>query len=171
MGNRQRLPPDRAGRRGLAKVLLVPATRNRQCGGMIRIGDGSVAMRWFAPVLIACALFARIVVPQGWMPSQGAEGWRITLCAGTGPMTMAMPEAIATALDKNGHPASDGHQPGDHPCSFAAVAAALDGPPAVAVALPMLAAAVWRPASIFAVSVGQGLVAPPPPSTGPPSTL
>jgi len=138
------------------------------------IGTGRIDRilpRWLALGIVVCALLARIVVPQGWMPTQTADGWQIMLCSGSGPMTVAMPEAIASALDHDGKQHQDGHQPSDHPCGFTGVAAALDGPRAIAVVLPALVATVWRPATVFAVSIGRGLSAPPPPSTGPPPIL
>ena len=122
--------------------------------------------------LIACALVLRIVVPQGWMPERTADGWRITICTGTGPMQMDMPAAMAAAMKGAHHaPADRDHTTTDHPCAFAGFAAALSEPALPAVILPKPVVVAWLTGSAIHVAIGRGLAAPPPPATGPPLIL
>ena len=113
-------------------------------------------------VLIGLALAVRVLVPSGWMPDQ-ARGFAITLCTGAGA------EAAWVDADGNIHKKAPATAP-DHPCAFAGMAAPmLGGDAAVAIVAPAsveLAAPV-RPL----VAIGQGLAAPPPPSTGPPAIV
>ena len=120
--------------------------------------------------IIACALLARVLIPQGWMPVETDRGWRMSICSGTGPVEMAASPVLAAAL-KAMHPGSDTHDKSanDHPCTFSGLTVALDGPSAPIFDLSAPAAATWLPRVILAVAVGRGLAAPPPPSTGPPS--
>ncbi|MBV9842223.1 MAG: hypothetical protein JOY99_11970 [Sphingomonadaceae bacterium] len=120
--------------------------------------------RRFAVALLACALFLRLLVPQGWMPVARADGgWQITICTGMGPMKMA-----AAASGKRSHHGQDEGRP-DHPCAFAGFAAALDLPPLPLVELPEPLRALWLPNLTLAAAIGRGLAAPPPPATGPPN--
>jgi hypothetical protein len=118
--------------------------------------------------LIAIALLAafalRMLVPSGWMPSVDEAGLtRITLCTGTGV-------SDAWLDSKGGLHKSDPDQKkqADSPCAFAGLGAAFDlvDQPEPELRSVLLATGAWhapQPASI-----GQGLAAPPPPSTGPP---
>lgn len=120
-----------------------------------------------ALAVLACALALRMLVPEGWMPVSDAHGFRITLCAGTGPMdmTMAMP-GMAMKHGKSDH----GPQPmQDHPCTFAHLGLALAEPLLPALALPPLMRAEALAAKPLAIAIGRGLAAPPPPATGPPA--
>jgi hypothetical protein len=122
-----------------------------------------------AAILLA-AHFMRIAVPQGWMPMQTADGWRITLCSGSGPMEMApqMAMPVMHAMPQ-GHDHRPDHGTAEHPCAFSALAMALAEPvaPTLDVPAPL---PVARPAGIaLAVTIGRGLAAPPPPATGPPA--
>jgi hypothetical protein len=114
---------------------------------------------WFA----AFALATRLAIPAGFMPASGA-GYAIALCTGDG--------MVAAWVDANGdvHPdrqAPKGSQ-SDHPCAFAGLSSAIhaEAPSEHLEHAPVSASAPrWtRPA----VSIGHGLAAPPPPSTGPP---
>ena len=114
-------------------------------------------------------MLMRVLIPQGWMPVETGDGWRITICTGMGPMQMDMP-AMARAMAPMHHDSgSPGHDAGDHPCAFAGFALALDEPPLPVLALPPLPAPAWLPAIVAAVAIGRGLAAPPPPATGPPA--
>jgi hypothetical protein len=120
--------------------------------------------RLIAALLLACALFARIAVPPGYMIGSTAPGGMpvIEICTGQGAMTVAMPGMSPTGDHRSEHQATD------HPCSFAAAAAAVDLVTAIhpltsalpVLVLPGLAPGFSRP--------GLGLAAPPPPKTGPP---
>jgi hypothetical protein len=114
--------------------------------------------------LILCALFLRMLIPSGWMPTVDSAGYtRISLCTGMG-------EQAAWIDTKGGLHKSDPakkHQ-GNNPCVFASLGAALD---VSHLALPDLLVATSRDNSgqlPVSVAIGHGLAAPPPPSTGPP---
>jgi hypothetical protein len=121
--------------------------------------------RRVALALIACAMLLRVLIPPGWMPSTGSDGLvRISICTGMGAQT--------AWLDRDGKihkdaPAGKHHDP--QPCGFGILVLGLDTPPMVAALRPGIAVdSVARLAS-QTVSIGHGLAAPPPPSTGPPS--
>ena len=117
--------------------------------------------------VLACALGLRILVPQGWMPVADGHGFRIAMCSGAGPMdmTVAMP-GMAMAHDHSGH---DPQQPmQDHPCTCAHLGLAFAEPVLPTLAPPPVRAAEAIVSRAFAVAIGHGLAAPPPPSTGPP---
>jgi hypothetical protein len=123
--------------------------------------------RTLALAVIACALLARLLVPQGWMPVETARGWTLTLCSGSGPMQMG--DASAAAMKPMHHGGDDrDHAPGDHPCAFSSLALALDEPPLPLLDLPRPLLGAWTAWAGFAVAIGRGLAAPPPPATGPP---
>jgi len=114
--------------------------------------------------LLAIALLMRLLVPTGWMPMAGS-GYAITLCTGMG--------AVQAWVDKDGnvHKGKPTDTKSEQPCAFSGYSLALDLPPFGGVAiLPALPNAVLPVASLFAVDVGRGLAAPPPPPTGPPAT-
>ena len=106
-------------------------------------------------------LAMRLAVPSGWMPSIGADGTVITICTGTG-LTDVTVDADGTIHKKSPHEKTKA----DGPCAFASVGAVLDGH-APAFALEPLARVTASVAQASA-SIGHGLAAPPPPSTGPP---
>lgn len=130
-------------------------------------------MRSSAPLLalLAFVFLLRIIVPAGWMPAHGEIGFV--------PCPVAAPAAVETAHHGNGHamhheaakpdekPADDhGEKKG---CDFAPLGLAWAAPASANFDLtPVLAEA-----QVFAARprayVGQGLAAPPPPSTGPPA--
>lgn len=125
-----------------------------------------------ALAIIACALFMRVLVPQGWMPVETASGWRIVICTGTGPMQMTMPADMASAMKGMHHgPKDQEHNSNDHPCAFSSLAMALDESPLTVLDLPKLVPGTLLIRLVTVVSVGRGLAAPPPPATGPPSAL
>ena len=122
---------------------------------------------------LLCVLLARTAVPAGWMPMTGADG-RVVLapCSGMGVMAVAkltMPGMSGMAMAAHDGDQNQRHPDpaGDHPCSGAGVAVALDAPaPRLPSALAMRPVAVVPPA--LTVAIGRGLAAPPPPQTGPP---
>lgn len=123
-----------------------------------------------AAVLIATALFVRLLVPSGWMPS-GAGFW-LVLCPDGGPVP-----AVAAAPHGHGGmhahaaPASD-HDPASHldqPCAFAGFSLPFEGRASVGLAQPPSLAKARTPRLPRDLpAVGRGLAAPPPPATGPP---
>jgi len=117
--------------------------------------------------LIAFAMLLRVIVPAGWMPTTGADGAiRISICTGMGAET--------AYIDRDGKlhkeaPGGTHHDP--QPCGFGALALGLNGGPAPALLLPFVAATAVERGAFQTASIGQGLAAPPPPSTGPPSLI
>jgi len=119
-----------------------------------------------ALLLIACALIVRGVMPVGWMPVTGTTGVVIVPCDGSGPaMAMAMPMRHGARHQDGGH----GDTLGEHPCAFAAVGQVADlaAPPSSPI-LPV--AGVADAVARLPLLIGQGLAAPPPPATGPPTS-
>jgi hypothetical protein len=116
-----------------------------------------------ALALIAFALMLRVLIPAGFMPVAG-QGFAITLCTSMG--------SVSAWVDDQGNVHKGKKSPDKQdkaPCPFAAFAAAIALPGFAD--LPIVAAAADRlPLLFHAVSVGRGLAAPPPPSTGPPAT-
>jgi hypothetical protein len=117
--------------------------------------------RPWAAMLLAAALFLRLLVPAGYMAGSSAGGPALVPC----PAMVAAP-----VMAHHGH--HDGRAPhAETPCPFAALAApAL--PPANPLALaprqPAFALApAWLPAERFAPAAA----APPPPATGPPASV
>lgn len=127
-----------------------------------RIRDYSGKRRYAATLLLALTLLMRVVVPQGYMPVEAADGFRVELCSGTEGKTIVIP-----GIKLNG--GQDKHDAGKSPCDFAGAgqAAAL---PDVAFVPPLApqpqAPTLSAPRAILAP--GRGLAAPPPPATGPP---
>lgn len=117
-----------------------------------------------AMAMVVLALMARMLVPQGWMPSR-APGQVISICTGVDGMTKAILGKDGTLKEL---PEGGEHETSENPCAFAGIA--MGG------ALPDMAAARARlnavsrelPAQTYSVSIGRGLAAPPPPATGPP---
>lgn len=119
------------------------------------LGQAQRALFMFALVAI---LFARFSVPQGWMPSSAGQ-W-ITICSEMGVQ--------AAWVDSDGKINKDAPTKADTTdCGFAS-AGVLDVPTTSVIA----ARPVPTPIQIsqpFYLQIGQGLAAPPPPATGPPS--
>ena len=121
-------------------------------------------------VALLCVLLARTAVPAGWMPMATADGGiMLAPCSGMGATTLAADDMAGMSghhadADHNRHHPDPG---GDHPCSGAGIAVALDAPRVLlAPVLPAVTTAIV--ARAFVVTIGQGLAAPPPPQTGPP---
>lgn len=111
-----------------------------------------------------CALAARAALPAGWMPSNAGGQPTIMLCTG---------EGLVTAwIDAQGNLRKDAPEKApaaDQPCAFAAttLAALPDAIGPQGAAPEAIDDATEFP--FATVSIGQGLAAPPPPSTGPPA--
>lgn len=132
---------------------------------MLGRSDSRKGAAAFLPVLLLC-LFARALVPAGWMPSYTAQGIALIPC--TGVVTALTAHAGHHAA---GHDHSDEakHDVSGQPCSFAATAVDLPGPTGSAAA-PVLPRTTDLFRATASVSIGRGLAAPPPPATGPPLT-
>lgn len=118
-----------------------------------------------ALTLLALALFMRLLVPAGWMPS--ADGRSITLCTSMGAV-QAWVAADGSVHEKA--PGSDADK-ASQPCIFAALGVAILAPDPVAGLAAVDTAPALAIARAIAVAIGRGLAAPPPPPTGPPATL
>ena len=105
--------------------------------------------------LALIAMGARGLTPPGYMFAPSTSGITVTLCGG---------ETLHVDFGK--HPAP-GQQTDHAPCLFAAAAHAAPAPTNTAPA-PISIAAVDAPLALMSARIGQGLAAPPPPSTGPP---
>jgi hypothetical protein len=122
--------------------------------------------RKISAALIVLALAVRVVVPSGWMPSS-ERGFALTICTGMDVQTIWMDSKGKLHKEDPSKGKSVEHSP----CAFAGdnIANASNHFGDYA-ALPHIASAL----PVFAgqsVSVGAGLVAPPPPATGPPSYI
>ena len=125
--------------------------------------------RWLLLIAVI-ALLARALVPGGWMPVAGPAGVQLALC--DGDMPAVAPAHAMAGMAMPARPGLPAHHHGapDHPCSFAAAAAALDVP-TLPPSLPAPSADhAFAAAAPFAVTIGRGLAAPPPPPTGPPAS-
>ncbi len=123
--------------------------------------------RLVAVLLLVCALFARIAVPPGYMIGGAAHGGLpvIEICTGQGAMTLAVPGALPGADRGSG---DHDHQAADHPCAFAAAAAAVDLAALLHPLAPARSIAILPGLVLGFARPGLGLAAPPPPKTGPP---
>ena len=125
--------------------------------------------RLIAAIAIAVAILFRLAVPTGWMPAAD-QAFLLVPCPDQGvalPPRPAGHGAHATPDAEHDHQGAGDKQP----CPFAGAVMPFDlpplGPDAAAAPAPV-ELALSRPG---ATSVGQGLAAPPPPSTGPPPSL
>ena len=116
--------------------------------------------------LIALALLLRILIPAGFMPAEG-KGFAITLCT-----SMGAKQAWVDDQGRIHEGKSAPDQKVDHPCSFASSGWAFDLPDIAGDVVASLRS-IDEPFVVraFAVAIGRGLAAPPPPPTGPPANL
>ncbi len=110
-------------------------------------------------MLALLAMLMLVVAPPGFMIAAGGQGPTLVVCTGHGPLL---------STSELGHPGKAPKPSSDTPCAFAGH---------VGATLPIV---VWMPATIpvrFDLASsrpmidqfpGRGLVAPPPPSQGPP---
>jgi hypothetical protein len=109
--------------------------------------------------LMALALWLKLLVPVGYMPSFDAEtGLTLVVCSGSASSSADDPDA----------PTSSGAQ--HQPCAFMALGAALL-PLALLLIVPMPRPLARTWPRFFNVQPGRGLAAPPPPCRGPPLSL
>ncbi len=112
-------------------------------------------------------MLVRLLIPAGWMPTTGTDGMaRISICTGMGAQT--------AFIDRDGklhkEAPTSGHQD-PQPCGFGGLGLGIGETPALALLLPVIAASVITLVTRPTMSIGHGLAAPPPPSTGPPSLI
>ncbi|MFZ4747916.1 MAG: DUF2946 family protein [Sphingomonas sp.] len=123
--------------------------------------------RYASFALITVAMLLRLVIPAGYMPTTDATGAiRISVCTGTGAQT--------AYVDRDGKvhkEAPDGKHQDPQPCGFGALSVGLATTLVATLVLPSVVANLAIIAAHAAPSVGKGLAAPPPPSTGPPSLI
>lgn len=117
--------------------------------------------RLWTMIVLACALFLRLSVPDGWMPAPTGGPFAIEPCPAAAPMTMPM-----GGTSDHGSSHKGGH---DGECAFAPFQTGID----LAAATPPLhvpqAAPEAQPERIRLQSLTGGSPAPPPPATGPPA--
>lgn len=116
--------------------------------------------RMLTMVMLTLALFLRVWVPAGWMPSASGGAFAIEPCAAVAPMKMAKSDAAHHG------PSHKAQHDGD--CSFAPHhSGTTSAAPAPAMLAPAaIAAPLFR--HVAATFFATGPPAPPPPSTGPP---
>lgn len=123
----------------------------------------------FLPPVLALLLLFRLLIPSGYMIAPDHEGRPgLALCAAP---ARAAAEPAAHG-DHDGHPSDPApSKPGERPCPFAAVAAPPlpPAPAALPAGVPAVAALPDLPASSDPPRVARA--APPPPATGPPSSV
>lgn len=128
--------------------------------------------------LLSLVFLARAAVPAGWMPVFDANGVQLVLCDGQGPVEIPSPQHHAAPTEHHGHaqhPAPSKEHDGKSPtasgtCVFAATAGIPPQPKLQLADRPVAAQPLLAPA-LTAASPGQRLIAPPPPSTGPPALV
>lgn len=120
--------------------------------------------------LALLALLVRAIVPAGFMvaPTKG-DLLTITLCSGHGAVE-ALLDLDTGAIVKKGQQKPEKPAASDAPCAFA-VAAALSPPEAPFSLAVCHMPAVRAPVRLASATPGRGLAAPPPWSTGPPTSV
>jgi hypothetical protein len=128
--------------------------------------------------LFSLVFLARAAVPAGWMPVFGADGVQLVLCDGQGPVQLAPQHHQAAATEHHGH--GQHHVPvkqhdgkssaASGICVFAATAG-LPPPLKLQLTQPIAAPQPLLAQSLAATSPDRRLIAPPPPSTGPPTLV
>ncbi len=143
----------------------MPYLRAR-CKVRVVIRDISKIRRYFSVALIVLALAMRVIVPAGWMPSAASGYPTFTLCTGSGMVEAWVDQGGKIHKSLPGKGGATGE-----PCAFAGAGVgyvANDLPAALPV---RFLTAVLLIIAGTCTSVGQGLAAPPPPSTGPPNLI
>lgn len=127
-------------------------------------------IRRLAATLFVLGFMLRVLVPAGWMPAHVGHAFTLTPCAGwADPLTHGDAQAHVGHEADGDHGKKSDKRDTSAPCTFAAATAKIaSAAPVPALALPIVTDA---PVVLHAllVAVGRGLVAPPPPSTGPPA--
>lgn len=122
--------------------------------------------RPLATAILACALLMKLVMPAGFMPTVSNGQIVVSICSGTGPMTMVM---TIPGLEHGKSDGSEHHGKTEQPCAFSGLST-----PSLAATDPILLAA----AILFVLALGALPItlpvatAPPylrPPLRGPPA--
>lgn len=126
-----------------------------------------------ALALTVIALAVRFAIPAGSMLDAAAESGglpKLIICTTTGLVTVSAESAFGVP-DQDG--ASDHGKTAkpDQPCNFAALGAPLLPPTQSVLDAPVPVAALQAAFLPAFQRPGRGLVAPPPPATGPPATV
>jgi hypothetical protein len=118
-----------------------------------------------AALLAILAILLRAAIPGGFMLSTATAGSMpdIVICTSHGLATISVDADPASTGD-------DGSKQ-DTSCAFTATAAVTIAPALVQVAAPTYAEATILQRAVADQRPGRGLAAPPPPTTGPPSTI
>jgi len=130
-------------------------------------------------MLALLALVMRLMLPSGFMVAGSAgQGTSLVICTGTGAQTVQLdptghPGVAASDQDygpkKSPNPSDSGRS---HPCAFAASGHGLAWPDALPPTQPVTyAQAMSAHALTPSQRPGLGLAAPPPYTTGPPTTV
>jgi hypothetical protein len=120
----------------------------------------SKKLRFVAVLVVAFALFVKLLVAPGMMPVVDAGGIRITLCTGSGPV-----EAV---LDLGGKHHGDQGKAAHEPCAFGLLG--IGGLTAGDTSFDIAGLAPTPlPAALPPLPARAPPVAAPPPATGPPS--
>ena len=111
--------------------------------------------------VLACALFLRVAVPAGWMPSTAGGAFAIEPCVAAAP---------AMASHEGAHHGPKGKAQHAGECSFAPFQASVAETASTAeVPAPALADAALPQQRLVDRPFVRGPPAPPPPATGPPA--
>jgi hypothetical protein len=119
--------------------------------------------RFSLSVVLALTFAMRVLVPVGWMPSE-AKGQMITICTGFG-----VSQAWLGHDGKIQKEAPPKKSHGDQPCVFSGLSMASMDIAAIIPTLRFVNVDSAIPSWVRIAAVGNGLAAPPPYSTGPPS--
>ena len=118
----------------------------------------------YLALLLSFALLAKALIPAGWLPSDKGA-FEITVCTGMGT------DSLWLDHDGNLHkqkPASTHDEAGAEPCPYAALVAVANLPDMATVPTRFRAETDLIEMRLPTATIGRGLAAPPPPSTGPP---
>ena len=120
--------------------------------------------------LILLAFAIRAVVPAGYMLNSAPQsGVSVVLCSAHGLIEVKVdPVTGEVSLAKKSPDNQSGKD--DSPCAFSAIAKIAPPSTGFKLVAPRELAVLAPPVSHH-VAPGQGLTAPPPPATGPPSTV
>jgi hypothetical protein len=122
---------------------------------------GSQTARGLFALVALCAVFVRVAIPTGFMPTQGVGGIVISLCTGQGAAKALLP------VELNDPGSQDHAKDGD--CAFATGLGSglVDALRPVLLATPVIFDRLLTSIAIADLTVHR-LAAPPPPAQGPP---
>ena len=124
---------------------------------------------WVLRALIVAVFVLRAAVPAGYMFAAVGGGTSLVLCSAQGALRVTIDPATGHVSIAKKIPGKQADRD-DAPCAFAGMAKVTLQTPSVHVSVPVESASQPVLASIF-ITPGRGLSAPPPPATGPPSSI